>query len=173
LGVVEVREATAADKVAVAQVHVRSWQHGYRDLIAQDFLDGLRPEDMATRYAFGGTDPRGLYTLVAIDDAAIRGHITIGRSRDEVGDGGEVWALYVDPSYWGAGVGQALLVAGCSALRQIGYEKAFLSVLATNMRARRFYERNGWTTDGVEQADVLGGVSVQTVRYVTPLGRQT
>jgi ribosomal protein S18 acetylase RimI-like enzyme len=174
LGVVEVREATAADKVAVAQVHVRSWQQGYRDLIAQDFLDGLRPEDMATRYAFEGTDPRGLHTLVAIDDEAIRGHITIGRSRDEhVGDSGEIWALYVDPPYWGAGVSHALLVAGCSRLRQAGYQKAFLSVLATNMRARRFYERNGWTTDGVEQTDVLGGVSVQTVRYVTPLGRQT
>src|ERR1700742_470454 len=96
--VVDVREATATDKMAVARVHVRSWQQGYRDLIAQDFLDALRPEDMATRYAFEGMDPGGPYTLVATDCDAIRGHITIGRSRDNhLIDSGEVWALYVDP----------------------------------------------------------------------------
>ena len=28
--------------MAVAEVHVRSWQQGYRGLVAQDFLDALR-----------------------------------------------------------------------------------------------------------------------------------
>lgn len=159
--------------MAVAQVHVRSWQQGYRDLVAQDFLDGLRPEDMATRYAFEGTDPQGPYTLVAVDRDSIRGHITVGRSRDDdVVDSGEVWALYVDPPQWGSGVSSVLLVAGCDRLSRAGHEKAFLWVLATNMRARRFYERNGWTTDGVQRTVVLGGGSVHQVRYETLLGRQ-
>ncbi|WAC93268.1 GNAT family N-acetyltransferase [Mycobacterium sp. Aquia_213] len=171
---VDVREATAADKLAVARVHVRSWQQGYRDLVAQDFLDGLRPEDMATRYAFDGMDLRhGPYTLVAVDCDTIRGHTTIGPSRDDDAvDSGEIWSLYVDPVYWGSGVSDALLAAGCSRLNQAGHEEAFLWVLATNMRARRFYERHGWTTDGVQQTVVLGGASVQQVRYVTPLGCQ-
>jgi hypothetical protein len=56
--VVDVREA--ADKMAVAQVHVRSWQEGYREIVAQDYLDGLRPEDLATRYAFEKMDLSGL-----------------------------------------------------------------------------------------------------------------
>jgi len=87
--------------MAVAQVHVRSWRQGYRGLIAQDYLDGLRPEDMATRYAFERMDLRGPYTLVAVDRDAIHGHITIGRSRDDhTVDSGEVWSLYVDPPYW-------------------------------------------------------------------------
>ena len=41
--VVDVREATAADKMAVAEVHVRSWQQGCRGLVAQGFLDGCVP----------------------------------------------------------------------------------------------------------------------------------
>lgn len=173
-GVVDVREATTADKMAVAQVHVRSWQQGYRDLVAQEFLDGLRPEEMATRYKFDGMDPSGPYTLVAVDRDAIRGHITIGRSRDDqVVDSGEIWSLYVDPPYWGAGISHALLAAGCNRLSRAGHDEAFLWVLAANVRARRFYERNGWTTDGVQQAVVLGGVSAQQVRYVTALRRQT
>jgi GNAT superfamily N-acetyltransferase len=159
--------------MAVAQVHVRSWQQGYRDLITQEFLDGLRPEDMATRYAFDKMDLRhGPYTLVAVDGDAIRGHVTIGRSRDEHAvDSGEVWSLYVDPAYWGTGVSAALLAAGCDRLSQAGYHEAFLWVLATNLRARRFYERGDWTTDGVQHPFVLGGASVHQVRYVIPLGR--
>ncbi len=159
--------------MAVAAVHVRSWQQGYRDLVAQDFLDGLRPEDMAARYAFDGTGPGGPYTLVATDRATIRGHITVGRSRDDDAvDIGEIWSLYVDPVYWASGISDALLAAGCDRLSQDGHEEAFLWVLATNMRARRFYERHGWKTDGMQQTVVLGGASVHQVRYVTPLGRQ-
>ncbi|SPM36503.1 Ribosomal protein S18 acetylase RimI and related acetyltransferases [Mycobacterium rhizamassiliense] len=160
--------------MAVARVHVRSWQQGYRDLVAQDFLDGIRPEDMAIRYAFDGMDVRqGPYTLVATDRDTIRGHITIGRSRDDhIIDGGEIWSLYVDPPHWGSGVSRALLAAGCERLSQAGHEQAFLWVLATNMRARQFYERNGWTSDGVQKPVVLGGAPVHQVRYVTPLGRQ-
>jgi GNAT superfamily N-acetyltransferase len=173
--VVDVREATAADKMAVAEVHVRSWQQGYRGLVAQGFLDGLRPEDMATRYTFDGMDlPRGPYTMVAVEGDTIRGHITIGRSRDDhTVDSGEIWSLYVDPAHWGSGVSHALLAAGCNRLSQAGHEEALLWVLATNMRARRFYERHGWTTDGVQQTVVLGGASAQQIRYLTALGRQT
>jgi GNAT superfamily N-acetyltransferase len=171
--VVDVREATAADKMAVARVHVRSWQQGYRDVVAQAYLDGLRPEDMATRYAFETMDLRGPYTLVAVDRDGIRGHITIGRSRDDhMVDSGEVWSLYVDPLYWGTGVGHVLIAAGCDRLSQAGHDAAILWVFSANMRARRFYERAGWTTDGVPRTDVFAGTSLQQVRYVTRLGRQ-
>ena len=143
--VVDVREATAADKMAVARVHVRSWQQGYRDLVAQDYLDRLRPEDMATRYAFDTMDLRGPYTLVAVDRDGIHGHITIGRSRDDhTVDSGEVWSLYVDPPYWGTGVSHALIAAGCDRLNQAGHDSALVWVFSPNMRARRFYERTGW-----------------------------
>ena len=51
-GVVEVRPARPDDAPGVASVHVRSWQVGYRGLLAQDYLDGLRPEDRMVDYSF-------------------------------------------------------------------------------------------------------------------------
>ena len=42
----------------VARVHVRAWQVAYRNLLPDGYLDGLKPEDRARRYTFGGTDPR-------------------------------------------------------------------------------------------------------------------
>ncbi len=173
VGMVDVREATLADTMAVADVAIRSWQRGYRGLIAQDYLDGLRPQDRARRYAFGAMDIRGPYTLVALDGDTICGHITIGRSRDEdIADSGEIWALYVDPVRWGGGVGGALITAGCDRLRRAGHDRAALWVLSDNVRARRFYERSGFCTDGRERTDVIGGTLVHEVRYQGELGRQ-
>lgn len=168
---VEVRVATADDAMAMAQAHVRSWQAGYRGLIAQDYLDGLRPAEWARRYSF---DPErgGRHTLVAVDGDVLCGHVTFGRSRDdELADSAEVWALYVDPPRWGTGISSALMFAACARLTKAGHEHAFLWVLSANARARRFYERMGWSTDGSERADVIGGTTVDEVRYVTSLGR--
>ena len=53
----QLRRARVGDEWAVAEVHVRSWQVGYRGLIADDHLDGLRPEDRAAHYTFDGDDP--------------------------------------------------------------------------------------------------------------------
>ena len=40
----EVRVATVDDAEAVAAVHVRSWQHAYRGLIGDAYLDALSVE---------------------------------------------------------------------------------------------------------------------------------
>ncbi|WP_421843606.1 GNAT family N-acetyltransferase [Mycobacterium sp.] len=165
------REAVVDDAMAVAQVHVRSWQQSYRGLIDQDYLDALRPEDSASRYGFG--DPHGPRTMVAVDSETVCGHVTIGQARDaDVADTGEVWSLYVDPSRWGAGIGRILIDAGCGHLRQAGYRHASLWVLSENMRARRFYELAGWWPDGHDRIDIIGGGSVRQVRYRTDLYRQ-
>lgn len=48
--------AELTDAMGVAQVHVRSWQVGYRGLMPDDYLDQLRPEERAAKYTFGNTD---------------------------------------------------------------------------------------------------------------------
>jgi hypothetical protein len=40
---VRVRKAEVADAMAIAVVHVRSWQAAYEGLVPQDYLDGLDP----------------------------------------------------------------------------------------------------------------------------------
>lgn len=162
----EVREAAAADALAVAEVHVRAWREGYRDLVDQNFLDGLRPEEWAGRYGFGAMDPQGPCTLVAVDGGQLCGHVTLGTSRDDDRpDSAEIWALYVDPQRWGAGVGRALLDAACRRFSAVGHESAFLWVLTTNLRARRFYAGAGWRPDGRERSIPLGGIPLGEVSY--------
>ena len=76
---VELRPARPDDAPAVAGVHVRSWQVGYRGLLARDYLDGLRPEDrVGSLRASVPTDPDAPATVVADEDGVICGFATTG-----------------------------------------------------------------------------------------------
>jgi ribosomal protein S18 acetylase RimI-like enzyme len=149
------RPAVQADVLAVARVHVRSWQAGYRGLLPAAYLDGLRAEDRAARYTFGRPD--GPKTTVAIADDAIVGFVSILRD--------ELAALYVDPDAWGRGIGRTLIAHGRAGLAAAGVVEARLYVLVGNTRAQRFYERDGWTTDGTRRTTTLWGVTVDDIEY--------
>jgi ribosomal protein S18 acetylase RimI-like enzyme len=45
------------------------------------------------------------------------------------------------------------------------YSSALLWVLENNQRARNFYEREGWSLDGVRAQEEIGGRSLSVVRY--------
>ena len=56
------------------------------------------------------------------------------------------------------------MAAAREALRE-RYETSILWVAEDNPRARRFYEREGWTLDGGRKEEELLGVKVAEVRY--------
>ena len=149
---VSVRRAEEGDAEEIARVHVGSWQGGYRGLISDDVLDGLSIEGR-TRQWRGWLAPGGAraLTLVAATNGRIVGFVTLAtqsRDRDEPAGVGEVPALYVLPSAWGAGVGGALMDASMQELRRAGCAQAILWMLEGNDRAARFYAGQGWRADG-------------------------
>ena len=94
----ELRPAEPADALAVARVHVRAWQAGYRELLPSDYLDGLDPHERAQRYSLGSPDPRQPATLVAIENGLVIGFATTAPARDtDAFACGELCALHVDP----------------------------------------------------------------------------
>ncbi|MDA2889676.1 GNAT family N-acetyltransferase [Mycolicibacterium sp. BiH015] len=165
-----VRRAEPRDALAVADVHMRAWQQGYRSIVSQAYLDGLSVAERAENYTFDASLPDGPVTLVA-EDAGIAGFVTIGRCRDDGMDRhGEVWAMYVDPGRWRGGVGRLLIAKAREELSANGFEQSVLWVLEDNLRARRFYESDGWTPDEARRVDTIGGAPVTHVRYVRALG---
>ena len=161
-----VRAARPEDAAEVAGVHVRSWQVGYRGLIADGYLDGLRPEDRMAHYRFGDADPQQPLTIVAIDHGDVCGFATTGPSRDpDAPDRGEVFALYVDPPAWGLGVGRRLMAAARANLAELDFSAAILWVLSGNERAQRFYTIDGWRPDNQRRSAEVWNVRVEEVRY--------
>jgi GNAT superfamily N-acetyltransferase len=164
------RPAQPDDAMAVARVHVRSWQVAYRTLMPQRYLDQLRPEDRAAHYDFVTGDPQKPHTIVAVESESVLGFATTMPARVEDLNGyGELAALYVDPEHWGRGIGLALVQAARAHLVEAGFLKAMLWVLVGNTRADRFYQKDKWLPDGTRRADTIWGVQVDELRYIREL----
>ena len=147
-----IREARLGDEEALGTLHVRAWQAGYRRMMPDAFLDGLRVESRAARWkkvlASGFGDGKRLF--VQLEDRTLVGMAGIGPDRWKLGCG-ELYMINVDPDAWGRGFGRALLAHAQGALRELGHARAILWVVSRNDRARRFYERAGWTFSGLDE----------------------
>jgi len=162
----KIRPATVGDAEAIAQVHVESWRVGYRGLLADELLARLSVAERESmwRRRLNGEDERhhDRRVDVAVDrDGTIVGFAVTGPSQEQDGPApsvGEVYAMYVHPDHWSLGVGQALMRSVIDHLAASGLTAALLWVLASNTRARRFYEGTGWTWDGRTKTKRLGGL---------------
>lgn len=162
-----VRRAGPGDAERIAEIHVRSWQCGYRGLLPDAVLDPLTPARRLPQWRtiLGRPGTPGDETLVVADAP---GGLPVGFATLHPGDEpatGEIGACYVLPEEWGRGVGRRLMTACLTSLGDAGYHRATLRVLATNTRAIRFYERSGWHTDGVARQDTVAGTPIRSVRY--------
>ncbi|MGB8480739.1 MAG: GNAT family N-acetyltransferase [Acidobacteriaceae bacterium] len=168
-----IRPAQPADAMDVARVHVRSWRAAYRNILSDDYLNQLRPEDRAAKYDFASRDPFKPHTLVAVEEGmspAIQGFATTMPVTDSDMPGhGELCALYVDPQHWGKGLGVALVSAARAHMFEYGFRKAILWVLTGNVRAERFYQNDGWAADGVRRKATVWGIEVDEIRYARQL----
>jgi GNAT superfamily N-acetyltransferase len=152
-----IRQGTAADAEAVAEVHVRTWQAAYAHVLPRERLLSLSAADRAESW-------RRSPPLVAEVDGKIVGFVSVGWSREAGGDG-DLYAIYVLPEHWETGVGRTLIEAGESKLRELGHGRASLWVLEDNPRARRFYEAAGWSTDGTTRPIEIFGTLVPEIEY--------
>jgi GNAT superfamily N-acetyltransferase len=167
---VRIRDATPDDAAACAAVHVASWQVAYRGMVPDDYLDALRPEHRLPTWevALRAEVPAGRVLVAEVDGevagfGSYRPHPTLGAPW------GLLPTLYLAPAAIGRGVGAALLAAVLEGLAAEGYEHVELWVHPGNHRARRFYERHGWTSDGTTQSEEVWGVELQELRMTIDL----
>jgi ribosomal protein S18 acetylase RimI-like enzyme len=75
-----IRPAVAADVPEIAALCLHSWRQTYRGLLADDFLDGLVPEDLAVHWRkYIGSAENGLFVLQ--EQGAVRGFAACGIDR--------------------------------------------------------------------------------------------
>ncbi|MFF8034474.1 MULTISPECIES: GNAT family N-acetyltransferase [unclassified Streptomyces] len=170
---VRLRAMTADDCARVAGIRVRGWQHAYRGLVPQPYLDGLDvgadAERHRTRLLRG--DGSVVNLVAETEGGDLAGWAAFGPYRDgdvRTGDA-ELYALYLRPEHIGRGVGRALLTEVTHRCAAAGHRDMYLWVLKDNARARRFYERAGFGADGAEESFEVGGTEVPEVRYARTL----
>lgn len=167
-----IRPAQPEDALAVARVHVRSWQAAYRNILPDDYLDQLRPEDRAAKYDFASGTPLKPRTIVALEAMGTEIQAfatTMPMTGSGLSGHGELCALYVDPRHWGKGLGTALLSAARAQMFECGFRQAVLWVLTGNVRAERFYQNDGWAADGIRRKATVWDIEVDEIRYARQL----
>lgn len=166
-----VRRATVDDAEGVARVHTRSWQFAYRGILSNDYLDALRWETRFEMWSrrLSDTQPTSNNVFVATEtDGTVTGFASIGEVRDDDLTSRkffELYAIYVAPEFWDLGVGRALWEIALTSVPS-GTPGVSLWVLTENERGRRFYERQGFESDGTSRIEEIGGRALEELRYL-------
>ena len=147
------RRALPEDMARVADIWHQAWHLGHAGHVPDGLTRARTLEAFHER-----TPPRVADTTVAEVGGAVVGFTMV------VGD--EVEQLFVAPDHHGSGVAAALLA---ESERQVAerYDVAWLAVVVGNARARRFYEKHGWTDAG----DLPYEVSAAGTTYISPCRR--
>jgi GNAT superfamily N-acetyltransferase len=164
---IRVRQATPEAAAALATAEIASWRAAYQGLMPNTLLSGLSHKEKTERWRqnlwkHGASGRKRV--LVAVSDTVTIGFVRVGCDLKDC-DIGLVYLLYVLPKHWRHGVGTALMGAGMDELRDMGVREAILWVLRDNQRARAFYERLGWLSDGRTTTENYGGVELEALCY--------
>ena len=179
---VTIRAGSPADAAQIAAVQREGWSAAYEGIIPAEIIDRVTAPDNGARarQTFRTRPWQRMLVAVAADreepgpaTPGIVGFASFGPQTEFTapwpppltpdGDEGrvaELYALYVRPAWWSTGTGRALMERALSRTSGAGYLSVTLWVLRENRRARRFYERAGFTPDGATNVlDRLGGVT--------------
>jgi GNAT superfamily N-acetyltransferase len=133
----QLRPATAEDAEACLAVQRRSAVVGYGHIFDQDvypFPDDVVRAEWLTRFQ------EEVPVTLAVDGDEVVGTVSVRPPRLE--------SLFVVPEAWGSGVGLLLHNAAIEQIASSGWLAGELDVMVDNVRARRFYDRQGWAPDG-------------------------
>jgi GNAT superfamily N-acetyltransferase len=134
------------DAPVVADVYRRSWLAGYEGLLDSDELERGAAERGARDWTREITEPATGFGLALVRGSPA-GVAKVGPDPTEDVPGIWLDLLYVAPEFWGTGTAIALLRWAVEQGTASGASLMRLRVVEAQGRARRFYEREGWSYD--------------------------
>lgn len=153
---VRIRPAVPADAERIAQIWELGWHDGH---------DGHVPQSLTRLRTAASFRERTARAIGSTRVAVVNGEI-VGFT---VCCGDEVEQLYLAADARGSGIAGRMLADAACVVRAAGHAEPWLAVASGNTRARRFYERQGWSDAGAFTYDAQtehGTIPVPCRRYV-------
>ncbi len=158
------RKANINDALAVAKVHVESWQKSFAGIVPQEFLDNLKVEKRTKAFeqGFGEANYKMFVAENSID--GIVGFADFGKAREsEFAFEAELYAIYLLREFQGKGIGENLFRLCQKEMIADGFNSMYLMALAVSPY-KSFYEKMGGQIAG-KGNHFLALVEYETVIY--------
>jgi GNAT superfamily N-acetyltransferase len=155
--IISIRQARPEDAAHVARVYIDSWHDTYAGILPHKLLCAMTPRGQTARWN-AAIRARGRESVLVAEcgSRGIVGMTSFGPARDAtMGFDGEVYTLYVDPSFYGRGSGRALMRTAFATLRKRGRSSCIIWAHAKNP-VRFFYEAMGGRLIAERTAQMMG-----------------
>jgi RimJ/RimL family protein N-acetyltransferase len=168
----ELRVVTPSDAEAIAET-TRQGFESFRDWAPPSY--DPPPAAREAVWIREGLERPDVWGLIGFDAREVAGHVLIAQARDREEPRADIpglchlWQLFVRAPWWGAGLATELNRRAVEEAARRGYERMRLFTPAGNARARGFYAREGWATDGIERPEPMLGIALVEYRRTLPV----
>ena len=160
---ITIRLATPADALDMAEIHARSWEAAYKDIIPAAYIKEKNAGRPALWKRILTDDNTSRYVIEA--DGKTIGFVCIDSPQDDDLDDTfyELHAIYLHPDVYRQGIGSQAIDFAFEKARAFGKTAMTVWVLAENTNSIKFYEKCGFVADGATKI-LECGKPLQAVR---------
>lgn len=160
---IEVRPAERKDMEALAMIQTSSWKKAFENILSVDTLEKYtNPEECKTMLENVYDAQRGFFYIGYLDEKPCAELFWC--EGNEMQESAEIVALHSLSGSWGSGIGKAVMDRAIEDIRQKRFKCIYLWVFTENRRARRFYEKCGFVSDG--ERHISSFDEAEEMRYV-------
>ena len=136
----QIRPGRGGDIAGIQAAARASWHAAYGEIFSADSIDAFLASAYSRISLRAALANRRSTFLVALHDGRVLGYSQFG----DRGAGPEMFRLYVDPRWWGQGIGRRLLSHAEMQFGALGVKRYFLTLHRRNDRAKQFYTSHGF-----------------------------
>ena len=144
-----IERAKPGDEETLAYIQTESWKAAFKDILDADILQRCTQMDKATamyrRLLEQNIGNGYLLKVEGVPHCIAWWDCT---RENDMPDYAELICIHSLQNHWREGYGSKMMDAVLRDIASAGYTKVMLWVFEENVRARRFYEAHGFTTDG-------------------------
>ena len=164
-----IRRAELADAPVLAET-VRQGFESYREFLPPGWDP---PPEEFERSRIEERLSADAWCLIAFAGDEPAGHVALLPAREETGESEDrllipglahLWMLFVRRPWWGSGLAPHLLSLAVAEAAHRGFSEMRLFTPHGQVRARRFYEREGWSTNGIAMPEPMLGLDLVEYR---------
>ena len=144
---ITIRLAHLDDAPDIAEIHIRSWEAAYKDIVPAEFIQEKNSGRPAQYQRILSAENKTLY-LIAVDDkpAGVMGIIQ-PQENDTDETYHELSMIYLHPDYFRKGIGTKAVNFAFDVAREAGKKFMIVWVFAENHSSIQFYEKCGFIRD--------------------------